>query len=255
MNNIGFIILKAYYNRGTMERILELIEIRKETHDVKTFRLKLDEKLDFIPGQYCLISFTDEKYPDGKKPFTFATSPTENSYVEFTIKKMGEFTTSLHGLSKGEKLEMDGPRGESLNFDESVDKDVIFITGGSGITPFMSALRYSIDKNLKNKLTLFFSNRTLEDIIYRKELGKLGGKDHIEVIHTLTQKVPDNWEGEEGRIDKEMIKKYVDNLSEKLWYICGPPPMVDAMRELLTELNVPEDNLRIEDWQIPGKHD
>lgn len=238
-----------------MERILELIEIRKETYDVKTLRLRLGEKLDFIPGQYCLVSFTDEKYPDGKRPFTFATSPTEKSYVELTIKRIGEFTTALHKLSKGEKIEIDGPRGESLNFNESVDKDVVFIAGGSGITPFISALRYSVDKNLKNNLTLFFSNRTVEDIIYKKGLKKLEKKDNIEVIHTLTQKVPDNWEGEEGRVDKEIIKKYVDDLSEKLWYICGPPPMVDAMRGILIELNIPGDNLRIEDWQIPGKHD
>ncbi len=248
-------IFETNNKSSNMEKILEVIKIEKETHDVKTFRLKLEKKLDFIPGQYCLVSFLDDKYPEDEKPFTYASSPTQKDYMELTVKKMGTFTKALHSLKVGEKLRIDGPRGESLNFDQSVKENVVFIAGGSGITPFMSSLIYAVDKNLPNNFVLFFSNRTVKDIIYREELDEMGKRDNIKVINTLTQEAPEDWRGEEERVDKEMIKKYVNNLSDKLWYICGPPPMVDAMEKILIELNVPEDNLRIEDWQIPGKHD
>ena len=232
-----------------MEEIFEILEIKDETSDVKTFRL--DGKVDFISGQYCLVSFVDG---DDKRPFTFSSSPTKD-YVEFTIKKMGEFTTKMYSLKLGDKLKIKGPKGDSLNFDESVKEDAVFIAGGSGITPFMSALRYAAAKNLSNKLVLLYSNRTEEDIIYKKELDLLDNNGNIKIVHSLTKDVSAEWDGEKGRISKEIIEKHVESISDKVWYICAPPPMVVAMKELLISMGVDKSNLRIEDWQIEGKHD
>ena len=233
----------------------EIIKIKEETYDVKTFRLKLTKSINFIPGQYCLVSITGNKEFEGEtKPFTFANSPTEKGFIELTIKQIGKFTTALHSLRIGDKLKIEGPYGESLNFDKSIKDDIIFIAGGSGITPFISAIRYSIAKKLPNKITLFFSNRTEKDIIYKKELEEIKNKD-INVIHTLSQEVPEGGSGETGRINREMIEKYVKNPKEKLWYICGPPPMVNSIKEILLGMGIPQERLRIEDWQIPGKHD
>ncbi len=227
------------------EAIVE--KTKEETHDVKTFQLDLI--VDFVPGQYCLVSLPEKK---DNKPFTFANTPSEK--VQLTIKKMGDFTTAMHNLKKGEKVILNGPRGESLNFDDSVKKDVVFLAGGSGITPFISALRYAHKNNLSNNLFLLYSNRTKEDIIFGEELAELAKTKNISVVNTLSHSRPEDWEEETGRIDKEMIEKYVENIHSKLWYICGPPPMVDAMEEILRELEVKDENIRYEDWQIPGKH-
>jgi len=239
------------------EIIAEIIKIKEETHDVRTFKLKLTNSIDFIPGQYCLVSIIGNKEPESEaKPFTFATSPTEKRFIELAIKKMGKFTAALHSLVVGDKLKIEGPQGTSLNFDETLKDDIVFLAGGSGITPFISAIRYAIAKKLPNRITLLFSNRTADDIIYKKEFDEISRNNrNIKIINTITQDAPKQWPGEKGRIDRKMIERYVKNPKEKLWYVCGPPPMVSSMKEMLLGMGVPENRLKIEDWQLPGKHD
>lgn len=236
----------------------KIVGIEEETHDVKTFEVELEETIDFIPGQYCLVSMKDKEELEGeKRPFTFSNPPEktkEKKLMDLTVKKIGEFTTAMHNLDEGAKVIIRSPRGESLNFDESVKEDIVFLAGGSGITPFMSALRFAVNQDLENTFTLFFSNRTERDIIYREELGKMDKRENIEVIHSL-EEFPGDWKGEEGRIDKEMISKHVSDPLNRLWYICGPPPMVEAMVKILEKLGVPGNKIKWEDWQISGKHD
>ena len=228
----------------------EIIKVKQETPDVKTFRLKLEHPIKFISGQFCLVSCIGKKICDGEdRPFTFASSPTEKE-IELTVKIMGKYTRALDSLTAGDKFNISQPSGTALNFDETVKEDVVFIAGGSGVTPFMSAIRYAIKKQLPNKMTLLFSNRKKEDIIFRQELDNL--PDNIKVIYTLTN---EQWDGESGRVSIEMLRKYVDNPGDKLWYICGPPPMVQAMKELLFGMGIIEKNIRMEGWQLPGKHD
>lgn len=228
----------------------EIIKVKQETPDVKTFRLKLEQPIKFIPGQFCMVSCIGKKICDGEdRPFTFASSPTEEE-IELTVKIMGKYTHALDSLTVGDKFNISQPSGTALNFDETVKEDVVFIAGGSGVTPFMSAIRYAIKKQLPNKMTLLFSNRKKEDIIFRQELDNL--PDNIKVIYTLTN---EQWDGESGRVSIEMLRKYVDNPGDKLWYICGPPPMVQAMKELLFGMGIIEKNIRMEGWQLPGKHD
>ena len=238
-----------------MPDIGTITEIKEETHDVKTFRLSPSKRIDFLPGQYCLVSFINNReFADEQRPFTFSSSPTEKNFIEITVKDMGGFTTALHRLAPGKRLLLDGPYGEKLNFDETVKENAVFLAGGSGITPFISAIRYSIAKNLQNKLLLIFSNRTEKDIIYREELSALN-RDNIKIVYALSDEIPEGWSGETGVISLEMIRRYVENPQEKLWYICGPPKMIDAMKEILRSMEISEKNLRIESWQISGKND
>ena len=228
---------------------LKIIKIINETYDVKTFRLE-KKNIDFVPGQYILVYLPFDDTKDEDRPFTFSSSPLKE-YIEITVKKFGKITTIMHErLKVGEYLRLKGPFGESLNFDDSKD-DIVFIAGGSGITPFKSIIDYIIDKKLKNKVFLFFSNRTEKDIIYREYLDKIN-KNNIKIINTLTN---ENWKGETGFINKELILKYIKNPKNYLYYICGPPGMVIAMKDMLKELGISESKLRIEDWQLPGKHD
>ncbi len=227
--------------------------VHRETHDVKTFRLYPEKKIDFTPGQYCLVSILDsKKHKNISKPFTYSSSPTKR-YVELTVKRMGNFTTAIHNLKKGDRLLLDGPRGNSLNFDETVKEDVVFIAGGSGITPFMSSLRYAVENDLKNNITLLFSNRTKKDIIFEEELETINNKNGFNVVNTLSDDWSKDWGGETGMINSEMIKKYIDKPPRKVWYICGPPPMIDSMVDILNELGVNEEKVKYESWMIPGK--
>jgi ferredoxin-NADP reductase len=230
-----------------------IISIRVETHDVKTFVLRLGKKFDFVPGQYCMVSMpANEQFKKEWRPFTFANTPDDED-IELTVKRIGVFTQAMHNLKVGDTLLVKGPLGEKLNFDDSVKDDVVFLAGGSGITPFMSAIRFAVSRNLPNQITLLYSNKTVDDIIYKDELEELSKRENLTVINSLTNDIPQGWEGSSGRIDRDMILSHVNQLNEKLWYVCGPPPMVEQLKKVLQEIGVPGENLRIEDWQLPGK--
>lgn len=236
-----------------MEFKTKIIEIINETLDVKTFRLEKPLNFDFISGQFCIVGLIDDKNDD-KKPFTFSSSP-KSDYLDLTIKKMGNFTSKIFELKKGDELIIDGPNGESLNFDKNI-KNVVYIAGGSGITPFISHIRYIIDKNLENNVYLFFANKTKNDIIYYNELKNISLKNkNIHTIFTLsdeTQNILDN-KIEKGRINSELIIKYLKNPKEYTYYLCGPPPMVESLSKQLSSIGVNNDKIIFESWQIPGK--
>ena len=230
-----------------------IINIKVETHHVKTFVLKLGNKLSFVPGQYCMVSMPgNEQFKKESRPFTFANAPDDED-IELTVKRTGAFTEAMHNLKVADILLLKGPLGEKLNFNDSVKDDVVFLAGGSGITPFVSAIRFAVSRNLPNQITLLYSNKTVDDIIYKDELEELSKRENLTVINSLTKDIPQGWEGSRGRIDADMILSHVNQPNEKLWYVCGPPPMVEQLKKVIQELGVPDDKLRIEDWQIPEK--
>jgi ferredoxin-NADP reductase len=230
-----------------MEAVVEIKKILGQTHDVRTFVFRRPQGFSFTPGQYCLVSIPGSG--DEKRPFTLASSPTEDM-VELTVKEMGEFTRTMFSMKPGDRLEMDGPYGESLNFDGSVKDDIVLLAGGSGITPFMSILRYIAGKGLHNRVVLIVSNRTSRDMIYKDELNRLAKLGNINVVHTLTR---EEWDGETGRIDEGMIRRHVKEPERCLYYVCGPPAMVDGLVTVLKGMGIPSGRIRVEDWQVPGK--
>lgn len=233
--------------------IAPIVEIRQETLDVRTFRLENTGQISFIPGQYCLVSLPDHpRLSKTNRPFTFSNSPTITSVLDLTIKQMGEFTNELFDLKPGDKLEIKGPRGEALNFTDNITQDIVLLAGGSGITPFMSIIRYCLIKKLAPRLTLLFGNRTTEDIIFEEELKHLAGHQ-LRVVHVLEQPKT-GWNGEHGRISRQLIEKYVTQPVSKLWYLCGPPGMMTAMKNILIAMHIPETQWRWEPWELPGKN-
>jgi NAD(P)H-flavin reductase len=254
--NHGFRLKRVQSKLGGLNMLEfegHIAETRDETHDVKTFVIEVTNQIDFIPGQYCMVSLPGNKaFRKEWRPFTFVNIP-KNEYVELMVKRMGAFTTAMHNMHPGDKLLLKGPFGEQLNFDESIKDDVVFVAGGSGITPFISAIRFAASRNMPNRIILLYSNKTVDDIIDREELEVLGKRENITVIHSLTKKIPEHWKGIRGRVNKDVILTHVDDPKEKLWYVCGPPPMVQSLKGVLGDIGVPEERLRIENWQIPGK--
>jgi len=165
--------------QGYKKKIVKKDGEKKGTEYEKTFTIKSPTDFNFISGQYCLVSFVDnKKFKDQRKPFTFTNSPTDKGFIELTIKKIGLFTTALFSLKIGDLLKIRGPIGRFLNFDETIKKNVVLIAGGSGITPFMSIIRYSLAKNLPNEIIMFNGNRTVDDIIFREYLEEIDDEEN-----------------------------------------------------------------------------
>ncbi len=226
-----------------MEQKGVVTKIEDIGNGVKVFTLGTKERMNFVPGQYALLSTLDHHI---KKPFTIYSSPTQNE-LEFCIKNVGALTGKMHKLEVGEEMIVSGPYGK-FTFDEKVNEDVVFVASGTGIAPFISSIRYAMHKNLKNNIILFYTSKTVDEIIAREELEALHEKK-IHVVFTVTRDSPADWKFETGRIDLEMIKRHVSHPKKRVWFICGNPKMIEGIKDLLRQFDVPEENIRTEGWE------
>jgi ferredoxin-NADP reductase len=221
-----------------------ITDIITRTHDVKSFRLKKPLELNYKPGQYFFITI---KYAGKEltKHFSFSSSPTETSYLEFTKKLTDhEYSIALNDAKIGDWARIDAPYGK-FTFEGEHPK-IALLCGGIGITPFMSMCKNATDKNLDGKITLFYGCRTEEDLAFRKELEELSQKNrNFKVIFVLSQASP-SWKGATGHITAEMVQNELPDFKDTMFYACGPPPMVQAMQTLVESLGLPKEQLKLE---------
>ena len=224
-----------------------VVETIQRTPDIRSIRFEKPRRFRYLAGQYIFITLGGG--PDKMtKHFTLSSSPTEN-FLEITKKLTGHpFSNALADLNSGDKVSITGPYGD-FTFQGEYDK-VGMLSGGIGITPLRSMIKYSIDKKLSASITLLYSNSHENDIAFGDELeGVQREKPNIKVIETITKPELD-WKGVTGRINAEMVKKFMPDYVERTFYTSGPKKMVDAMVSLLRELGVPEEQIKQE--YFPG---
>ncbi len=231
---------------------LRISRIFQETPDVKTFRLMnpLGGVLPFsyLPGQFLTVSVLADGLPV-KRSYTIASSPTEHDYVEFTVKHKegGEVSGFLHNHAReGDLLEFSGPSG-SFTFTGRECKCILLIGGGVGITPLMSVLRYLTDRSWPGDIYLLYGCRTPQDIIFREELEYLQRRHaNLHVVITCSNPEGTDWKGPTGRITAELISQSVPDLASRYVHICGPVPLMEAVKKMLAELGVPKERIKTE---------
>jgi ferredoxin-NADP reductase len=219
------------------EQIVRIISITQVTHDVKQFRLEKPEGYSFIPGQATEVSINSHKLKDEKRPFTF-TCLNRESYLEFTIKiypSHNGITNELGKLKPGAELIIRDVWGAI-----SYKGKGIFIAGGAGITPFISIFRDLRTKNQISVNTLIFANKTKSDIILEYELRDMLGNAFINILSDEK----DNGYFY-GLITEDFLKANIDDFSRN-FYLCGPPPMMDAVKQQLASLGVRENSITLE---------
>ena len=219
------------------EHIVKILSIDRVTHDVLRFRIEKPDGYSFIPGQATEVSLNTPELRNEKRPFTFTCLNSE-AYLEFTIK--------IYPSHKGITNEL----GKLNPSAELIIRDVwgaisykgkgVFIAGGAGITPFISIFR---DLRTKNEIPgnkLIFANKTLADIILESELSEMLGNEFINI---LSDEKVDNYYY--GMISEDFLKNQLGDLNRK-FYVCGPPPMMDAVLKQLANLGVGENSITLE---------
>ena len=232
--------------------------IKIETHNVKTYRLRYKDPaatFDFKPGQFVMLAVPCAKNGNEqiiRRAYSIASPPTQKGSLDLTMKKEGLVTTKMDSLKGGEELEISGPYGVFV-FSENMSENVMFLAAGAGIAPIWGIMRYIADKHLDVKMTLLFSNMTPHDLIYETEIPDLEKRCRDLLIaltitrpHESSRDEMDAWEGRRGRIDKAIIKEYMDKRNPDLFYICGAPEMVNACAQHLKELGVSPARIRTE---------
>ena len=229
-----------------------------ETPDVRTFRLAtLDgSSLPFahLPGQYLTLDLTIGG-ARVRRSYTIASSPTHAAYCELTIKRKGDGYVSRHlhdAIREGHVLKVSAPSGRFTFTGAEADR-VVMLAGGVGITPLMAIVRYLADRSWDGDIYLVVAARRQRDVIFQEELGYLQRrfpKLHVRVI--LSDEDDATWTGARGRIDAALLSDFVPALSTSRVYVCGPDPMMAAMRRLLGELGVPEGSVLTEAFVSPA---
>lgn len=232
---------------------LRVAHIANETPTVETYRLVAADggelPFDFLPGQFLQVQVEPEPGKPARRSYTIASSPTQRAFVEMTVKREDHGAVSRflnEKLAVGDLLQVSGPFG-SFTFTGSDADSIVLIAGGVGITPIMSVLRYLTDKAWPGEIFVLYGARSTEEFVFREEIERLEKRHaNLHVLATMQRAPGTVWLGPEGTLTKELVAAAVPKIAERRIHLCGPPPMMAAMKKLLLELGVAEAQIRSE---------
>lgn len=211
--------------------------IGKVTHDVLRIEVEKPAGYSFVPGQATEVAINKPGWTEENRPFTFTCLP-DRDYLEFTIKTYPSrkgVTNELLNLVPGDELILHDVWGAI-----SYKGEGIFTAGGAGLTPFLSIFRHLYSTNQVGNNKLIFANKTKADIIHEDELKKMLGDNLVSILSD--EKAPGY---AHGFISEEFLKQNFPAMPGK-FYVCGPPPMMDAIQEILSRMNVATDSIVVE---------
>lgn len=236
----------------------EVAQVVLETMDVLTFRFEIPQEIPFAfkAGQFInLTAETPEYGPDRAtltRPYSISSSPTEEGYIELTVKCYDDGHLSKHLREVtyiGELMTVEGPYSDFC-FEEGMAESIALIGGGAGVAPMRGIARYILDRGLPVRIRYFASCRTPNDMIYLATL--IGWRErhrNLEVTHTITRPEGFEWNGPTGRIDAEKLRIYTPPEETELFYVAGPTEMVRDVRAVLRdELGVDKKRIIWEPW-------
>lgn len=228
---------------------MEISAATMELPDTKTIRLQWPAgyDLEFKTGQFITLYWPDT--PNYKRAYSLSSCALDRGYYEVTVKRDGKMGTRIVDWAKpGDRMLVLPPTGRFL---PDFDKHLICIAGGSGVTPFRGFVREATVRKLNTKITVLYSVRTTNDIIFHAEFRELAQENpNFNFYVTCTRLHPDDpWTGRRGRIDPLWVREHIHELGNSIFYACGPNELVENIEALvLKELNVAKEQLRLEKW-------
>ncbi len=228
-----------------LRRPYEVVDVIEERG--KTWTLVIDpvghRGLTFAAGQVAWLSVGHSPFRIEEHPFSFASSAERPEQLEFAIKELGDFTSTIGDTPIGTRVFVDGPYG-TFDLHGEAEEGLILIAGGIGSAPIMSMLRTLADRDDDRRIQFFYGNPTWDEVIFREELQTLEEQLNLEVIHVL-ERPADDWEGESGFIDQDVLNRMLcDEFRRCTFFVCGPIPMIEAVQRALEEMAVSRGQLR-----------
>jgi ferredoxin-NADP reductase len=217
------------------------------------FRFEKPEGFAYKAGQFADFTLIDPAETDAEgniRGFSLASAPYEESLMFATRMRDTAFKRVLKTMEPGAELMLDGPYG-SFTLHNNASTPAVFLTGGIGVTPVRSMVLQAAHDQLPHKIFLFYSNNRPEDAAFLDELAEAHEvNQNYTFIGTMTKMAKSSraWHGETGYITQAMLLKSIGDLTLPIYYIAGPQAMVKAMREILNEAGVNDDNIRTEEF-------
>lgn len=221
----------------------------------------------YVSGQYLTLK-VNLNGQEERRAYSLCSSPILDNTLTIGVKKIanGKVSSYLHDqLKVGDMVEIMPPQGNFTVYTDAADKkDYFFIGAGSGITPLFAMIKTIIETEPKSKVFLLYGNRSEASIMFKDELDKLSQRyaGQLFVEHVLSQprtekkgglfgffaKTVSSWQGQIGRINKEIIAKFVQkNRSEdnrnSLYYVCGPEQLMQTAQNTLLQMGINETDI------------
>jgi ferredoxin-NADP reductase len=246
----------AYLERLHPARLsLRVNHIEEETPSTKTFRM--------VPAAGVLPPFQAGQYVSlqvevggilTNRPFSIASSPSQSGYYDLTVKRVPGGLVSnylLDTLQEGDHLTSSAPDGCFVYNPLLHGQRLVFIAGGSGITPFMSMIRDGSDRGQDRHITLIYGNRSEDDIIYHEELTALAARLTHFIYVPVIEQPGTGYTGEKGFITGDLIERAAGDLKGAMFYLCGPSGMYDFCLAELQARNISPRRIRREMFGPP----
>jgi len=263
-------ILKKYgydhsIRRGQLDTILGMLhpkslrlrvsEIIDETKTTKTLRLVPVQGYlpPFQAGQY--ISLVVEI--DGivtSRDYSISSSPSQIGYFDITVRRVSDGFVSEYLLEEtvqGDEFTSSAPSGNFYYNPLIHGRDLVFIAGGSGITPFMSMIREVTGRGFDRRIHLFYGSQSPDDIIFGQEIEDLSRRHANFTCTTVISEPPSGYRGHTGFITGRLMKEVLGDLTGKMFFLCGPEAMYAFCRKELEQEGIPGRRIRVEMYGPP----
>jgi ring-1,2-phenylacetyl-CoA epoxidase subunit PaaE len=236
---------------------LQVADVRRETPDCVSIAFELPsglkEEFNYIQGQYLTLKF-QVKGEELRRSYSLCSSPVADAELRIAVKKVqdGKGSGFLNdSLKKGDKLEVMTPMGNFHSpLSDKHHKNYVLFAGGSGITPMYSILKTILRAEPQSTLSLFYGNRNAGSAIFKAGLDALtaSNPNRLKIFHVLEEGASD--ELYRGILSKEKVRqligKHVDSKVDNEYFICGPGPMMENVKQVLQDLKTDEKKIHIE---------
>jgi predicted ferric reductase len=193
----------------------------------------------FEPGQFAWVTLRHSPFAMREHPFSISSCPVASGRLEITVKELGDFTRTVGRVVPGETAYVDGPYG-AFTLGPNAAHGACFVGGGIGLAPIVSMLRALAERGDSRPLLLVAACSTWERATFRDAIEALGPRlPGLRVVHVL-EAPPPGWTGEVGRVDAALLERHLPRQRDELeYFVCGPPPMTEAVERALAALGIP----------------
>lgn len=242
------------YHPSTLE--LKVSEIIRETESSSTLRLISTSGYlpPFQAGQYINL-FVEVNGIRTSRPYSISSAPNQVGYYDLTVRGLQEGFVSDHLLgdvSVGDVLSSTAPTGNFYYNPLFHGDNLVYIAGGSGITPFMSMIREVTDRGLERNIHLIYGSRIESDIVFKQELEeRMKTHKRLTVTHVISEPGA-GYTGAKGFITSDVIRNAINDFSDKMFYVCGPEAMYSFVLKELEAMSIPKRKVRVEVFGPPA---
>lgn len=219
-----------------MPYVATLKEVIRETHNIMTFRVVLDDaeamkNFRHQPGQVGQLSL----FGAGEATFVINSPPTRREFIQFSVMRAGEVTAALHQLKAGDKVGVRAPLGNNFPYNDMKGKDIVFVGGGIGMAPLRTLLLYMFDnRDDYGRISLLYGARSPEDMAFSYEIEEWRKQKNTEVVLTIDREA-EGWKEKVGLIPNVLLEM-APKTENTVAITCGPPIMIKFTLQALDKL-------------------